>query len=165
MQLEIPMETISHTAGLARSNHQKLIINPAPAQKLEDELLNGLFLITPNETEAHFLTGIPVVDEKTAAGAAAVFLSKGVQHVIITLGSEGVYFQDRKIRLKIPAPRVKAVDTTAAGDVFSGALAVAPNGEYGMGTAAIRFAVQAASLSVTRMGAQSAIPYRKELCS
>jgi ribokinase len=162
MQLEIPMETIRHTAGMAKANHQKLIINPAPAQKLEDELMEGLFLITPNESEAQMLTGIPVVDEKTAAAAADIFLNKGVQHVAITLGSQGVYFQDHSIRLKIPAPRVKAVDTTAAGDVFSGALAVALTEDMEW-EKAIQFAVRAASLSVTRMGAQSAVPYRTEL--
>jgi ribokinase len=162
MQLEIPMETIRHVAGIAKAGHQKLIINPAPAQKLEDELLEGLFLITPNETEAQMLTGIQVVDEKTAGAAADIFLNRGVQHVVITLGSQGVYFQDRNIRLKIPAPRVKAVDTTAAGDVFSGALAVALTEDMNWENA-LQFAVQAASLSVTRMGAQSAVPYRTEL--
>ena len=162
MQLEIPMETLNYAAKMTRTNHQKLIINPAPAQKLEDELLNGLFLITPNETEANFLTGIPVVDEKSASRAAEVFLNKGVQHVIITLGSQGAYFQDRHIQFKIPAPRVKAVDTTAAGDVFSGAMAVALTEDMEW-EKAIQFAVQAASVSVTRMGAQSAVPYRNEI--
>jgi ribokinase len=162
MQLEIPMETIIHAAGIAKASHQKLIINPAPAQMLEDELMEGLFLITPNETEAQVLTGITVVDEKTAAAAAGIFLNKGVQHVVITLGSQGVYFQDHNIRLKIPATPVKAVDTTAAGDVFSGALAVALTEDMEW-ERALQFAVQAASLSVTRLGAQSAVPYRKEL--
>ena len=162
MQLEIPMETITYTAGIVKSNHQKIIINPAPAQMLEDELLNGLFLIIPNETEAHLLTGITVMDVNTAAAAADVFLNKGVQHVIITMGSQGVYFQDRNKRLVVPAPQVKAVDTTAAGDVFCGALSVALTEEMGWDKA-IEFAVQAATLSVTRLGAQSAIPYRKEL--
>jgi ribokinase len=162
MQLEIPIQTISYIAKIARSNRQKLIINPAPAQKLEDELLNGLFLITPNETEASLLTGIQVDDESTASAAAAVFLNKGVQNVIITLGRQGAFFQNDQIKLKIEAPPVKAMDTTAAGDTFSGAISVALTELMGW-EQAIRFAVQAASISVTRMGAQSSVPYRKEI--
>jgi ribokinase len=162
MQLEIPMQTVAYVTKIAKANHQKLIINPAPAQKLPDELLNGLFLITPNETEAYLLTGIKVEDEATASAAAAVFLSKGVQNVIITLGGQGVFFQNNHLKLKINAPQVKAEDTTAAGDVFSGALTVALT-EMMDWEAAIKFAVQAASISVTRMGAQSSVPYRKEI--
>jgi ribokinase len=162
LQLEIPMETIAYTVKLARSNHQKVIINPAPAQKLDDELLNGLFLITPNETEAHLLTGIKVEDEATASEAAFVFLSKGVQNVIITLGRQGAFFQNNDLSLKINAPDVKVVDTTAAGDTFNGALAVALT-ELMNWQQAIQFAVQSASISVTRMGAQASVPYRKEI--
>jgi ribokinase len=162
MQLEIPMETIAYTAKLARSNHQKVIINPAPAQKMDDELLNGLFLITPNETEAQLLTGIRVQDEATASEAAFVFLSKGVQNVIITLGRHGAFFQNNDSSFKINAPDVKVVDTTAAGDTFNGALAVALTELMGWHQA-IQFAVQAASISVTRMGAQASAPYRKEI--
>jgi len=162
MQLEIPIQTIAYVTRLARSNQQKVIINPAPAQKLDDELLDGLFLITPNETETHLLTGIKVEDEKTASEAASVFLSKGVQNVIITLGRQGAFFKNNFLKLKIDAPVVKAVDTTAAGDTFSGALAVAIT-ELMDWEQAIQFAVQAASISVTRMGAQSSVPYRKEV--
>ena len=162
MQLEIPIQTIAYVTRLARSNQQKVIINPAPAQKLDDELLDGLFLITPNETEAHLLTGIKVEDERTASVAASVFLSKGVQNVIITLGRQGAFFKNQFLKLKIDAPVVKAVDTTAAGDTFSGALAVAIT-ELMDWEQAIQFAVQAASISVTRMGAQSSVPYRKEV--
>jgi len=162
MQLEIPIQTIAYVTRLARSNQQKVIINPAPAQKLDDELLNGLFLITPNETEALLLTGIKVEDERTASVAASAFLSKGVQNVIITLGRQGAFFKNQFLKLKIDAPVVKAVDTTAAGDTFSGALAVAIT-ELMDWEQAIQFAVQAASISVTRMGAQSSVPYRKEV--
>ena len=162
MQLEIPMQTIAYVTRLARSNQQKVIINPAPAQKLDDELLNGLFLITPNETEAFLLTGIKVEDERTASEAASAFLSKGVQNVIITLGRQGAFFKNNFLKLKIDAPMVKAVDTTAAGDTFSGALAVAVT-ELMDWEQALQFAVQAASISVTRMGAQSSVPHRKEI--
>lgn len=162
MQLEIPIETIIAVARNAKSNGQRVIINPAPAQKLNDELLNGLFLITPNETEASLLTGVTVTDDLTAAKAAAVFLSKGVKNVIITLGKQGAYFQNNNMKLKIDAPVVQAVDTTAAGDTFSGALTVALTEKMNW-EKAIKFAVKAASISVTRMGAQASVPYRKEI--
>lgn len=162
MQLEIPIETIAAVLKIAKANNQKVIINPAPAQKLPDELLNGLFLITPNETEAGLLTGITVVDEATALQAADIFLSKGVQNVVITLGKQGAYFHNKDMKFKIDAPTVKAMDTTAAGDTFSGAIAVAVT-EKMEWKQAIQFAVKAASFSVTRMGAQSSVPYRHEM--
>lgn len=164
MQLEIPMITIEAVAKNAKANHQKVIINPAPAQKLSDELLNGLFLITPNETEATLLTGIKVEDEITAAQAADIFLSKGVQNVIITLGKQGAYFKNKELKFKTNAPIVKAVDTTAAGDTFSGALTVAVTEKMSW-PQAVHFAVQAASIAVTRMGAQASVPYRKEIAN
>jgi len=164
MQLEIPMETIEAVARIGKANQQKLIINPAPAQSLSKELLKGLYLITPNETETGLLTGIKVEDVKTASHAAKIFRSQGVENVIITLGRQGAYFQNSHMELKIDAPVVKAIDTTAAGDTFSGALAVAitENRDW---KEAIEFAVSAASISVTRMGAQASVPYRREINS
>lgn len=164
MQLEIPMPTIAAATKIAKTNQQKIIINPAPAQQLSDDILNGLFLITPNETEAALLTGIKVDNEFAASQAADIFLNKGVQNVIITLGKQGAYFQNKQQKFTVPAPVVKAMDTTAAGDTFSGAIAVAltENMEW---EKAIQFAVQAASISVTRMGAQASVPYRNELGS
>ena len=162
MQLEIPMETIAFVAKNAKTNNQKVIINPAPAQQLNDTLLNGLFLITPNETEACLLTGVKVEDETTASQAADVFLNKGVRNVIITLGSRGAYFQSELVKFRTTAPAVQALDTTAAGDTFSGALAVALT-EKMEWKEAIKFAVQAASISVTRLGAQASVPYRNEI--
>ena len=161
MQLEIPMETVTYIAKIAKQNHQKIVLNPAPAQLLSDELLNGLFLITPNETEATLLTGIKVVDEVTASQAAEVFLSKGVQNVIITLGNKGAYFQNKLLNLNIHAPAVKALDTTAAGDTFIGAITVATIENFDWKNA-IEFAIEAASISVTRLGAQSSLPFRNE---
>jgi ribokinase len=161
-QLEIPVQTVTYLANYAKKNHKQLIVNPAPASLLDDDLLNDLFLITPNETEASVLTGIQVEDENDASRAARIFLNKGVQHVVITMGRKGAYFQDKNLQFMIPAPTIKAVDTTAAGDVFNGALAVALNEKMDW-EQALNFAVQAASISVTRMGAQSSIPYRKEI--
>ena len=162
MQLEIPITTIEQVAKNAKQNHQKMIINPAPAQKLSDELLNGLFLLTPNETEASILTGIHVVDEKSAAEAANIFLTKGVQNVIITLGKQGAYFQNNEEHFLVAAPVVEALDTTAAGDTFSGAMAVAITEDKSW-KQAIEFAVKAASIAVTRLGAQASVPYRNEI--
>ncbi len=164
MQLEIPLETIKAVAYKAKQNKQRVIINPAPAQALDDDLLNGLFLITPNETEASVLTGIKVEDQETASKAAEALLEKGVQNVIITLGKKGAYFQNNVLKIKIDAPLVNALDTTAAGDTFSGAIAVAIT-EGQDWDHALSFAIQAASISVTRMGAQSSIPFRSELVS
>ncbi len=162
MQLEIPMVTIASVSKKAKANLQKVIINPAPAQNLSDELLNGLFLITPNETEATLLTGIKVYDEITASQAAEIFLTKGVENVIITLGKQGAYFQNNTQNFKESAPVVQAIDSTAAGDTFSGALVVAlaegKNWEN-----AVKFAIEAASISVTKMGAQSSIPYKNDI--
>lgn len=162
MQLEIPMETIAVVTKKAKINNQPVIINPAPAQQLTDELLNGLFLITPNETEAGLLTGVKVEDETTAAKAADVFMRKGVRNVIITLGSRGAYFQNELLNFTVSAPIVKALDTTAAGDTFNGALAVALTEKMDW-EKAIKFAVEAASISVTRQGAQASIPFRYEI--
>ncbi|HSN09842.1 MAG TPA: ribokinase, partial [Hanamia sp.] len=154
MQLEIPMDTISAVVKSAKLNNQKVILNPAPARKLDDELLGGLFLITPNETEASLLIGITVEDEATASLAASLFLNKGVQNVLITLGSKGAYFKNKDRSLMIPAPVVQAMDATAAGDTFCGALTVALTENMNW-EKAIRFAVKAASISVTRLGAQA----------
>jgi ribokinase len=162
MQLEIPMETISAVIKSAKANKQKVILNPAPAQKLDDELLKGLFLITPNEIEASLLTGIKVECEATASQAAAVFQSKGVQNVVITLGAAGAYILSNGISKIVPANPVKAIDTTAAGDVFNGALAVAILEGKNIEDAVI-FANKAAAISVTRIGAQASVPYRKEI--
>jgi ribokinase len=164
MQLEIPVATIGAVLKISKQNHQRVIINPAPAQKLDNELLDGLFLITPNETEVFSLIGITVKDEATASLAATLLLNKGVQNVAITMGNRGAYFQNKNTSLMTPAPVVKAMDTTAAGDTFSGALAVAITENMDWENA-IRFAVEAASVSVTRTGAQSSLPFRNEIDS
>jgi ribokinase len=162
MQLEIPIATITTVVKKARGNGQKTILNPAPAMLLPDEVLSGLFLITPNQTEAAFLTGIAVTDTISAAKAANILLDKGVQNVIITLGRQGAYFQNKEEAFTTPAPVVEAIDTTAAGDTFSGAITVALTENMNW-RKAVQFAVAAAALSVTRLGAQASVPYRSEL--
>lgn len=161
-QLEIPLETVEYVIKKAAILGKKVILNPAPAQVLPDSIYRDLFLITPNETEAAILTGLSFDNEASLVHIASSLLEKGVANVLITLGAKGAYFQNAKQQLIIPAPRVKAVDTTAAGDVFNGALAVAI--AEGMDwEKAISTACQAGALSVTRMGAQNSAPYRIEI--
>lgn len=162
MQLEIPVETVMHAAQVAAQFNTRTILNPAPAQSLPGELFQYLFAITPNETEAEILTGIEVKDESTASQAAESLLKKGVENVLITLGDKGAYFKNRKESFLIGAEKVNAVDTTAAGDVFNGALAVAL-AEERLWADAVAFACKAATISVTRMGAQTSAPYRTEV--
>jgi ribokinase len=139
-------------------------LNPAPATKLPDALLKKISVITPNETEAALLTGIPVTDFITAGHAARILKNKGIGTVIITLGSQGALLLEDDDPIHIPAPVVQPMDTTAAGDVFNGALAVALLENKTMAEA-VRFGCEAASISVTRMGAQASAPYRHEIKS
>lgn len=162
MQLEIPLETVVYAAKRAADNGNRIILNPAPAQNLPDELLRCLYLITPNETEAEMLTGIKVTDSVTAEKASRSLKEKGVLNVIITMGKSGAYLSSGIISKIIPGVQVKAIDTTAAGDVFNGAIAVAV-AEGKELEEAIIFANKAAAISVTRMGAQASAPFRKEL--
>jgi ribokinase len=162
MQLEIPLDTVVYTAEIAYKSGKKVILNPAPAQHLPDKLLKMLYLITPNETEAELLTGIHITDAASAEKAACILLDKGVQVVVITLGSKGALLVQENFAKLIPAFRVTAVDTTAAGDCFNGALAVAIAEGADLADA-IAFANKAASVSVTRMGAQASAPFRNEI--
>jgi len=162
LQLEIPIPTVEYIAGLASRMNKKVILNPAPAAPLPEELLRMVYLMTPNETEASLITGIPVTGESSARKAASWLIHKGVEHVIITLGAAGAFYLSGGESGIIPAPTVKAVDTTAAGDTFNGALAVALSEGESL-EESIRFANAAAAISVTRPGAQSSVPYRNEL--
>ena len=162
MQLEVPMETVCFVADIAWQKGKKVILNPAPAHPLPADLLRHLYLITPNETEAEMITGVKITDESSAGEAARLLSEMGVQHVIITLGSKGaLIYSDGKAEI-VPALKVEAVDTTAAGDVFNGALTVALSEGRSLKEAA-RFACKASAISVTRVGAQSSAPYRNEV--
>lgn len=162
VQLEIPLEAVTALVDIAFSNGVPVILNPAPAQPLSDELISKLFIITPNETEAELLTGVKVTDEASAVKAAKILLGKGAKLVIITLGAKGAFLLSGQEEILIPSFAVNAVDTTAAGDTFNGALTVALAEGMKINDA-IRFANQAAAISVTRMGAQSSQPYRSEI--
>ncbi|MDP3913668.1 MAG: ribokinase [Bacteroidota bacterium] len=162
MQLEIPIPTVEHIARMAALKQKKVVLNPAPAAELTDELLQNLYIITPNETEAELLTGIKVTDESSALKAASALNEKGVEIVIITMGSAGAFLLANGNSEIIKAPKVEAVDTTAAGDTFNGALVVALS-EGKTIQESIVFANKAAAISVTRIGAQSSVPFRKEI--
>lgn len=160
-QLETPMECLAFLAEHSRQSGQRLILNPAPARTLPAEVLEGLYLLTPNQSETLLLTGIEVTDETGAEAACSEFFRMGIRNVIITMGSLGAYFGSRTEAFMVPAPRVMAQDTTAAGDVFNGALAVGLS-EGASWQDAMSFANKAAALSVTRMGAQASAPHKHE---
>jgi ribokinase len=162
LQLEIPLQTVIETIKKCSKTGAKVILNPAPAQKLDESYFKYLSMITPNETEAEILTGIKVNDLETAKQAANDFHHKGILEVIITLGSKGAFYSSKDKQILIPSPKVVAVDSTAAGDVFNGALCVAISEGKAI-EEAISFACKAASISVTRMGAQASAPTREEV--
>jgi ribokinase len=162
LQLEIPISTVEFTIKKCFEKGAKVILNPAPAQVLDESIFKYLDLITPNETEAALLTGIKVIDLNTAEQAALKFYEKGVKNVIITLGASGAYLHNQTVNQLIPAPVVEATDTTAAGDIFNGALAVALSENQDL-EQAVRFACRVAAISVTKMGAQASAPKRNEL--
>ena len=162
MQLETPMETVEYAAQMAKQKGKRVILNPAPAQVLSESLLRNLYMLIANETEAEFISGIQIVDMDSVARAADIICSKGVENVVITLGSKGAFVKERGAYHQVPALKVKAVDATAAGDTFCGAICVAL-AEGKSITEAVEFANRAAAVTVTRMGAQSSLPYRREV--
>lgn len=162
MQLEIPMDTVRFAAGYAAARKIPVILNPAPAHELASGLFDLIDIITPNVNEAEMLSGIAVTDTESARKAAESIHRQGVKNVVITMGKMGAVILQEGSFHAVPAPRVKAVDTTAAGDAFNGALSVALS-EGRTLVEAVHFACQAAAITVTRMGAQSSMPYRNEL--
>lgn len=162
MQLEVPMETVEYAAKMANEKGIKVILNPAPAAFLSNALLNCLYAIVPNENEAEMLSGIKVVDWESAKRAANLISLKGVKIVVITLGSKGALIKDGDNYHEVTVTKINAVDTTAAGDTFCGAFCVGLSEGLSI-LEAVKFANKAAGITVTREGAQAAIPFRKEL--
>ncbi|MFW5901183.1 MAG: ribokinase [bacterium] len=162
LQLEIPLDTVIYAAQKASDLGKKVVLNPAPAQELPKELLKSLYIITPNETEAEMLSGIQVNDMDSARSAAWAIRKRGVDVVIITMAKQGAYIYSDEVEMHVPANEVKAKDTTAAGDVFNGALVVALAEQLPL-SEAVQLANNAASLSVTKLGAQASAPYREEV--
>jgi len=162
MQLEIPLETVAYVAGIAAAAGNTVVLNPAPAREIPEALMRNISVLTPNKTEAEMLSGITINNMESAAAAASAIRNKGVDIVIITLGSLGALVVTDTISQLIHAPKVQAVDTTAAGDVFNGALAVALSENKPI-LEAVTFACHAAAISVTRMGTQASAPYFNEV--
>lgn len=162
LQLEIPLDTVLYAARVAKLRGLTVVFNPAPASSLPDELFQHMDVITPNETEAGILTGIAVNDVETAILAAKALCNRGVAHVIVTLGATGVVHVTQTTATHHPTFPVQAVDTTAAGDAFNGALGAALASGEDM-DAAIECGLAAGALTVTKLGAQSALPTLAEV--
>ncbi len=162
MQLEIPLDTVLYAIECAQKHHTRVFLNPAPAQKIDEKLLRGVDYLIPNEHEAALLLGLPRVTADTAEDALRAFRVCGVVTPLITLGSAGVAFLDGEEYVQAPCHKVKAVDTTAAGDTFIGALASAVTGGMPL-REAVDFAQRASAICVTRKGASAAIPTAEEV--
>ena len=162
LQLEVPMATVDAAVDIAAAKGARVVLNPAPAAVVSEQTLSKLYLITPNQTEAQTLTGIEVKDEATASLAAQVLCSRGVGRVVITMGSLGAYLYEEGRGEIIEARKVAAVDTTAAGDVYNGALCAALAEGKSL-REALTFATKASAISVTRVGAQPSVPTREEV--
>lgn len=164
MQLEIPLETVTAAARLAKAANTRVILNPAPVGNapLSDALLADIDLLTPNQVEISQLTGMPVQSTTDLKAAAGFLLDKGLATLIVTLGAEGVLVANQETMQVLPAYSVQAVDTTAAGDVFNGALVAALADGAGL-LDAVAFGSAAAALSVTQMGAIPSIPTRDQI--
>ena len=162
MQLEVPIETVEYAATIAKSYGKKVILNPAPVSVLSNSFLSCVHTILPNRIEAEMLSGIKVIDEESAWRAAKAIGEKGIENVVITLGKDGAYVKEKEEYTMIPAKEVETIDTTGAGDVFCGAFSVYLSENLTL-TESVEFANTAAALAVTRMGAQSAIPYKREI--
>jgi ribokinase len=164
LQLEVPLEVVQLVAELGARSGTEVILNPAPAQQLDETILRNVSILTPNETEAASLSGIEPRDTETAAMSARGLREMGVDTVVITMGAKGAFFMNEEQAELIPAPVVEPRDTTAAGDAFNGALAYAISRQRALPDA-IRFANQVAALSVTRVGAQPSLPTSEELAA
>lgn len=163
MQLEVPVESVTLAAEIARKNQTQVILNPAPAlESVPKKLLNCTDIITPNQTEAEILTGVRVNSEDDAERAATLLHEHGIKIVIITMGSSGAYVSDPSGKRLISGHPVQVLDTTAAGDTFNGALVVALAEGRELDDA-VNFANTAGAISVTRSGAQPSIPWRQEI--
>ena len=161
-QLEIPWEVNRHAISLAKSQGLTVVLDPAPASNPEPNAWELIDIVTPNESEAESLTGIEVKDEQSAKKAGHWFLDRGVENAVITMGGQGVVLVNQKETRLFAAPKVQAVDTTAAGDAFAGYLGALLS-EGALLEQAIEMAVKAASISVTKLGASSSLPKRQQV--
>lgn len=161
LQLEIPLSAVTKAIKLAEKYNVPVILDPAPALKLPDEIYAGIKIITPNLVEASQLVGLPVTNIEEVEKASLILLDKGVENVIITMGKEGVFCANQQEKFWLSSPVVNAIDTVAAGDAFNGGLTTALVEGYSL-VEAVKSGVIAGSLSVTKTGAQSSLPTRQE---
>ena len=157
LQLETPLDTIKYALNKAKELNKYTILNPAPAVKLDDEIIKNVDLLTPNETELEIISGVSIENEEDIQKAAQIMIEKGVKELIVTLGSKGSLYINKEKSMFKKAYKVEAVDTTAAGDSYTGALAVALSQDKGM-EEAMDFASKVGALSVLKEGAQSSLP-------
>jgi ribokinase len=162
LQLETPIPSVLKAAKIAHEAGATVVLNPAPATALPEEIFRYIDLFIPNETELSTFSGLSVTNAEEAEKAAAAMQAKGVGKLIVTMGSKGALICEGGPGVFVPAHKVKAVDTTAAGDTFCGALCVAVSEGKSLKEAA-EFACAASALTVQKMGAQNSIPYRKEI--
>jgi len=161
-QFETTVEAVEAAKELAKKYHKPFILNPAPYIDVPASIFDGVDYVTPNETEAEQFTGIKVDTVEDCRKAAKRFLEMGVKNVIITLGVRGVFFTDGEKELQVPALKVKAVETTGAGDAFNGGLTAALSAGLPIETA-LKFATCTSAISVTRLGSSPSMPYRHEI--
>lgn len=161
MQLEIPLVTVEYVARIAAENGVKVVLNPAPMKNISKKIISYLYAIVPNKNEAELLSGIKISNKESAKDAADKISSMGVKIVVITLGAEGALVKEDNKYYYVPAMKVKAVDTTGAGDTFCGVFTVGLSDGQSVKNA-VEMASKAAGISVTKEGAQDSIPYRKE---
>ena len=157
LQLETPLDTIKYALNKAKELNKYTILNPAPAVKLDDEIIKNVDLLTPNEAELEIISGVSIETEEDIQKAAQIMIEKGVKELIVTLGSKGSLYINKEKSMFKKAYKVEAVDTTAAGDSYTGALAVALSQDKGM-EEAMDFASKVGALSVLKEGAQSSLP-------
>ena len=162
LQFEVPMHTVERAIQAANAHNVPVLLNPAPAYPLPAAALAGVDILVLNEVEAQMLAGLPVSDEHSALGAARRLLAGHTRLVVVTLGARGALALAPDAALHVPAFPVQAVDSTAAGDAFIGALAAMLNDGKGL-EESVTFASAAGALAVTRVGAQSSIPNRQEV--
>ena len=157
LQLETPLNPIKYALNKAKELNKYTILNPAPAVKLDDEIIKNVDLLTPNETELEIISGVSIETEEDIQKAAQIMIEKGVKELIVTLGSKGSLYINKEKSMFKKAYKVEAVDTTAAGDSYTGALAVALSQDKGIEDA-MDFASKVGALSVLKEGAQSSLP-------
>ena len=162
LQLEIPIPTVLHAAQFAKANGARVILNPAPAQSLPDDLIRLADFIIPNETELSLLTGIEVKDIASAETAAKVLLNRGADNVIVTLGSKGALVVTSKQVIHVDPYKIDVVDTTAAGDAFIGGFASSLLRGLDLKDA-VRHANACGALAATKFGAQPSLPTKEEV--